>query len=68
MMTFPIYGKIKKVPNHQPDKGDHGGYYPPVITILIHVVCLPFPVMGGKFMALFYPHYTNPVKILIFFG
>jgi hypothetical protein len=20
MMTFPIYGKIKHVPNHQPDK------------------------------------------------
>jgi hypothetical protein len=28
MMTFPIYGKIKNVPNHQPEKtGDFRRYW-----------------------------------------
>jgi hypothetical protein len=31
--------------------------HPPVITIFIGGINLPFPVMGGlKFKALFYPH------------
>jgi hypothetical protein len=26
MMTFPIYGKIKNVPNHQPDQSSTRGF------------------------------------------
>ena len=38
---------------------DHFINHPPVITIFIGSMGTPFPVMGSKHMALFYPQYSH---------